>query len=282
MSELAHSLNTMDGGAIGHGGPGAQPLQAAPREASGPLIVRFADVGKSYRRFDYQPFLLRNLLGRVTGRAVAPREFWPLRHVSFDIRAGETVGVVGQNGAGKSTLLRLIAGACYPTEGCVSVRGRIAPLLALGAGFHPDMTGRECVEVNGTALGLSRDEIRDRMDDILGFAEIGDFLDMPVRYYSSGMLARLGFSVAVHTEPDLLLVDEVLAVGDHAFHQKCITRIHAIQRSGTTILFVSHDEGAVRELCDRALWLCDGRLRSDGPAAKVVSEYIAWTERGQS
>lgn len=242
------------------------------------LIVRFDNVGKSYRRFDYQPFLLRNLIGRVTGRAVKAREFWPLRHVSFDIRAGETVGVIGRNGAGKSTLLRLVAGACYPTEGTVSVRGRIAPLLALGAGFHPDMTGRECVEVNGTALGLTRNEIRFRMADILAFAEIGDFLDMPVRYYSSGMLARLGFSVAIHTDPDLLIVDEVLAVGDHAFHQKCIARFHEIQRSGTTILFVSHDENAVRELCDRAIWLCEGQLRIDGPTEKVVSEYIAWTE----
>ena len=261
--------------------PIAAPLPSVIEHApqlSQDVILRFDDVGKSFRRFDYQPFLLRNLLHRVAGRANAPREFWPLRHVSFDIRSGETVGVVGRNGAGKSTLLRLIAGACYPTEGRVSVRGRIAPLLALGAGFHPDMTGRECVEVNATALGLNRHEIQDRMEDILAFAEIGDFLDMPVRYYSSGMLARLGFSVAIHTDPDLLLVDEVLAVGDHAFHQKCIAKFHEIQRAGTTILFVSHEEGAVRELCERAIWLCQGELRSDGPADKVVSDYIAWTE----
>jgi ABC-type polysaccharide/polyol phosphate transport system ATPase subunit len=256
-------------------------IHAPPASLLDPLIVRFSDVGKAFRRFDYQPFLLRNLARRVTGRKVVPREFWPLRNVSFDIRGGETVGVIGQNGSGKSTLLRLIAGASFPTEGTVSVRGRIAPLLALGAGFHPDMTGRECVEVNGTALGLSRSEIRERMDDILHFAEIGDFLDMPVRYYSSGMLARLGFSVAVHTDPDLLLVDEVLAVGDHAFQQKCIARIHAIQRAGTTILFVSHDEGTVRQLCDRVLWLCDGRLRSDGLSVDVLPEYLRWTERPQ-
>lgn len=277
----AQDSSAPEGGGC-HSAPAVTPLPAAvaeSRELAQSLIVRFADVGKSYRRYDYQPFLLRNLARRLTGRAVAPREFWPLRHVSFDIQSGETVGVIGQNGSGKSTLLRLVAGASYPTEGRVSVRGRIAPLLALGAGFHPDMTGRECVEVNGTALGLSRAEIRDRMQDILEFAEIGDFLDMPVRYYSSGMLARLGFSVAVHTDPDLLLVDEVLAVGDHAFHQKCIARIHAIQRAGTTILFVSHDESTVRELCDRAIWLCEGRLRSDGPAQAVVADYLAWTER---
>ena len=157
---------------------------------SSPLIVRFRDVGKAFRRFDFQPFLLRNLLLKLTGRAKPPREFWPLRHISFDIRRGETVGVIGQNGSGKSTLLRLLAGACYPTEGRISVRGRIAPLLALGAGFQPDMTGRECVEVNGTALGLTSTEIDDRMGDILHFAELTDFLDTPVRYYSSGMLAR--------------------------------------------------------------------------------------------
>lgn len=243
--------------------------------ASQPLIVRFREVGKSFRRFDYQPFLLRNVLLRLTGRAHKPREFWPLRNVSFDIRRGETVGVVGQNGSGKSTLLRLIAGACYPSEGAVSVRGRIAPLLALGAGFHPDMTGRECVEVNGTALGLTRSEIRDRMDRILDFAELVDFLDTPVRYYSSGMLARLGFSVAVHTDPDLLLVDEVLSVGDHAFQHKCLQRIQDIRASGTTILFVSHDADTVERLCDRVLWLREGRLLRDGDPKRVLAEYLA-------
>ncbi len=243
--------------------------------AGQPLIIRFAGVGKSFRRFDYQPFLLRNLLLRITGRAHKAREFWPIRNVSFDIRRGETVGVVGQNGSGKSTLLRLMAGACYPSEGTISVRGRIAPLLALGAGFHPDMTGRECVEVNGTALGLTRSEIRDRMDQILHFAELVDFLDTPVRYYSSGMLARLGFSVAVHTDPDLLLVDEVLSVGDHAFQQKCLQRIQDIRASGTTILFVSHDADTVERLCDRVLWLREGHLLRDGNPKTVLAEYLA-------
>jgi ABC-type polysaccharide/polyol phosphate transport system ATPase subunit len=243
-----------------------------------PLIVRFSDVGKTFRRFELQPFLLRNLAMRLTGRARPPKEFWPLRQVSFDIRRGETVGVIGSNGSGKSTLLRLIAGACYPSEGCISVRGRIAPLLALGAGFHPDMTGRECVEVNGTALGLSRLEIEERMDAILHFAELLDFLDTPVRYYSSGMLARLGFSVAVHTDPDLLLVDEVLAVGDLSFQTKCIARIHEIQRSGTTILFVSHDATTVQALCDRVLWLRDGRLIHDGVPGPILAEYTAWQQ----
>lgn len=253
--------------------PDPAPAPAAEDDRS--LIIRFRGVGKAFRRFEHKPFLLRNLLLRLTGRAAAPKEFWPLREVSFDIRQGETVGVIGQNGSGKSTLLRLVAGAAYPTQGHIMVRGRIAPLLALGAGFQPDMTGRECIEVNGTALGLSRQELQAGLEPIVNFAEISDFLDTPVRYYSSGMLARLGFSVAVHTDPDLLLVDEVLSVGDHAFQQKCIARIHEMQRRGTTIFFVSHAAGSVRELCDRVLWLRDGHLHRDGPPGPILDEYLA-------
>jgi lipopolysaccharide transport system ATP-binding protein len=240
---------------------------------SGELIVRLTGVGKAFRRFEQQPFLLRNIVKRLTLRMERPRDFWPLRNVSFDIRRGETVGVVGQNGSGKSTLLRLIAGAAYPTEGHIAVRGRIAPLLALGAGFQPDMTGRECVQINATALGLDKREIAARLDDIVAFAELADFIDTPVRYYSSGMLARLGFSVAVHTDPDLLLVDEVLAVGDHAFQEKCIARIEELRQGGVTIFFVSHDAVIVRRLCDRVLWLKDGRVARDGAAEAVLAAY---------
>jgi ABC-type polysaccharide/polyol phosphate transport system ATPase subunit len=252
-----------------------QPADEQTSATSGELIVRLVDVGKAFRRFEQKPFLLRNIVKRLTLRSERARDFWPLRHVSFDIRRGETVGVVGQNGSGKSTLLRLIAGAAYPTEGHIAVRGRIAPLLALGAGFQPDMTGRECVEINATALGLSRDEIAARLDDIVRFAELPDFIDTPVRYYSSGMLARLGFSVAVHTDPDLLLVDEVLAVGDHAFQVKCIERIEALRKGGATIFFVSHDAMIVRRLCDRVLWLKDGRVARDGTANDVLAAYEA-------
>jgi len=244
-----------------------------PRPAAQELIIRVDDVGKAYRRFEHQPFLLRNMMLWLTRRAPPSKDFWPLRHISFEIRRGETVGVVGQNGSGKSTLLRLIAGAAYPTEGRVSVRGRIAPLLALGAGFHPDMTGRECIEINATALGLSRAEIDERFDTIVAFAELHQFIDTPVRYYSSGMLARLGFAVAVHTDPDLLLIDEVLAVGDHAFQVKCIERIEALRNEGVTIFFVSHDATIVRRLCDRVLWLEAGRVARDGSAADVLAAY---------
>jgi len=246
---------------------------ARPHE--GELIVRLVDVGKAFRRFEQKPFLLRNIVKRLTLRMERPRDFWPLRHISFDIRRGETVGVVGHNGSGKSTLLRLIAGAAYPTEGHIAVRGRIAPLLALGAGFQPDMTGRECVEINATALGLDKREIAERLDTIVAFAELHDFIDTPVRYYSSGMLARLGFSVAVHTDPDLLLVDEVLAVGDHSFQEKCIARIEQLRNEGVTIFFVSHDGFIVKRLCDRVLWLKDGRVARDGAADVVLAAYEA-------
>jgi ABC-type polysaccharide/polyol phosphate transport system ATPase subunit len=245
--------------------PGAKP----DRE----LIVKVDGVGKAFHRWQVTPFLLRNVIMRLTGRAHRPNEFWPLKQISFEIRRGETVGILGQNGSGKSTLLRLIAGAAFPTQGRIAVRGRIAPLLALGAGFHPDMTGRECVEINATALGLSREEIAARFDRIVSFAELPEFIDTPIRYYSSGMQARLSFSVAVHTEPDLLLVDEVLAVGDHAFQVKCIERIEELRRNGTTIMFVSHDAEQVRRLCDRVLWLKDGHLVYDGLVAEALARY---------
>jgi ABC-type polysaccharide/polyol phosphate transport system ATPase subunit len=240
----------------------------------GPVILRFEKVGKTFRRFEHQPFLLRNLVLRLVGRAPKPKEFWPLRDISFEVRQGETVGIIGQNGAGKSTLLRLVAGACFPSEGRISVRGRIAPLLSLGAGFQPDMTGRECIEINATALGLSKAEIGERLDAITAFAELGDFLDTPTRYYSSGMLARLGFAVAVHTTPDLMIVDEVLSVGDHNFQKKCTAKIEEMRQNGTTILLVSHAAVSVKGLCDRVLWLKDGHLVADGPPGTILDEYL--------
>ncbi len=236
-------------------------------------IVVADGLGKAYRRFERQPFLLRNLLLSLVGRGTRPKEFWPIRGLSFTIRRGETTGIIGSNGSGKSTLLRIIAGAAYPSEGTIAVRGRIAPLLALGAGFQPDMTGYECVEVNGTALGLTKEEIDARMDDIIAFAELAEFMETPVRYFSSGMMARLGFSVAAHTSADLLLVDEVLAVGDYAFQQKCIARIEHLRKSGATILFVSHEAKTVGTLCDRVLWLRDGKLERDGAPGQILEEY---------
>ena len=236
-------------------------------------MVELHNVGKRFKRFDHPPFLLRNFLRRVVGRGVPERDFWPIRGVTATIRRGETVALVGRNGSGKSTLLRLIAGAAYPNEGYIATRGRIAPLLQLGAGFQPDMTGRECVRLNGVALGLTPAIVDERLPRMAAFAELEDFLDTPVRYYSSGMLARLGFSVAIHTEPDLLLVDEVLAVGDAAFQAKCLAKIDELRASGVTIFFVSHDAPSVRSLCQRALLLANGRLEIDGPVEEVLARY---------
>ncbi len=201
-------------------------------------------------------------------------EFWALRDVSFAVEPGETVGIIGPNGAGKSTLLKLAARVIEPTSGRIAVRGRIGALLELGAGFHPDLTGRENIYLNGSILGLSRAEIRRRLDDIIGFAELERFIDVPVKHYSSGMYVRLGFSIAVHTDPEILLVDEVLAVGDQAFQRKCLERIDDLRRQGVTVLFVSHSADAVRALCNRAVWLHEGRVVADDAAEAVVRRYL--------
>lgn len=238
------------------------------------MIVRFAKVGKMFHRFERRPFLVRTVLLRLIGRPTPHKEFWPLRDINFEIRRGERLGILGKNGSGKSTLLRLLAGASFPTEGQVSVQGRIAPLLALGTGFLPDMTGRECVEINATALGMTRTEIAERLDAILAWAELADFLDTPIRYYSTGMVARLGFSVAIHTNADIFLLDEVLSVGDHGFRQKCLARIEEMRKSQATIVLVSHDATTIKKFCDRVLVLHEGQIVADGPPATMVPKYL--------
>ncbi len=204
----------------------------------------------------------------------ALEEFWALRNVTLNIEAGETVGFIGPNGAGKSTLLKLISRIIEPTEGSVTVNDRVGALLELGAGFHPDLTGRENIYLNGAILGLDRRQIDQKLDDIVAFAELERFIDVPVRHYSSGMYVRLGFSVAVHTDPRILLVDEVLAVGDQNFQHKCLERILGMQRQGVTICFVSHDLGSVQKLCSRAVWLEDGVVQKAGTVGDTVSAYL--------
>jgi ABC-type polysaccharide/polyol phosphate transport system ATPase subunit len=196
-----------------------------------------------------------------------------LTDVSFDVAAGETVGVIGANGSGKSTLLKLLAGIFRPTSGTLSVRGRLAALLDLGAGFHPEISGRENVEISGLLLGLSRREIARRFDAIVRFAEIEDFLDAPVKTYSSGMTVRLGFAIAAHSDPDVLLVDEVLAVGDEAFSHRCLEKFAEFERAGKTLLFVSHDLSLVTRHCRRAIWLERGRIAADGRSGETVARY---------
>lgn len=227
-------------------------------------------VGKLYSQLQEQAMLLKSLL---PGRTATKRDLWALRDVSFAVEPGETAAIIGRNGAGKTTLLRLIAGVSRPSEGRVRVHGRIAPLISVGVGFHHEMSGRENVLVNGMLLGLSRRQVAQRFDEIVAFAELDDLIDTPVKFYSSGQYVRLGFAVAVHSDPEILLVDEVLAVGDMGFQLKCFDRMRELQGSGTTILLVSHSLHAVRLLCPRVLLLSKGRLVTDAPAETAIGRY---------
>jgi lipopolysaccharide transport system ATP-binding protein len=218
--------------------------------------------------------LPRRLLGRGGG-ASSREEFWALRDVSFDVPRGDVVGVIGRNGAGKSTLLKVLSRITAPTAGRVVLDGRVASLLEVGTGFHPELTGRENVFLNGAILGMSRAEIRRKFDEIVAFAEVERFLDTPVKRYSSGMYVRLAFAVAAHLEPEILLVDEVLAVGDAAFQKKCLAKVRSVSRSGRTIFFVSHNIGSVLEICTSAIFLEGGRLAARGPVREVVGRYYA-------
>lgn len=200
-------------------------------------------------------------------------EFTALRDISFDVPRGQTVGVIGRNGSGKSTLLALLARIYRPTEGTIRVRGRVATLLELGAGFHPEFTGTENVFINGAILGLPRDQIEEKLPSIIEFAELAEFMDTPVKHYSDGMRTRLGFSVAIHSAPDVLLVDEVLAVGDERFQEKCYAQIEEFKTRGVTIFFVSHDMQAIARVSDRVLWIDKHILRADGPPAEVIRAY---------
>ena len=203
------------------------------------------------------------------------RPFWALDDVSLNIRRGESLGVIGPNGSGKSTLLRIIADLARPTRGEVRVQGRISALLELGAGFHPQITGRENAILNAVLLGLSRKEAAERLPEIIAFSELGDFIDQPMRTYSSGMYIRLGFSVAVHVHADVLLVDEVLAVGDAEFQQKCFDHIEKLRAKGVTIVLVSHDLGSVTRFCERAILLHHGQVQVEGKSQPVVHEYLS-------
>jgi lipopolysaccharide transport system ATP-binding protein len=238
-------------------------------------------VSKKFRRGEIYDSL-RDLIPATVARlgrrrptgVLRDKEFWALDDVSFEVRRGEAFGIVGSNGAGKSTILKLLSGIMKPTRGSLTVRGRLSALIEVGAGFHPDLTGRENIYLNGTILGMTKEEIRRRFDDIVDFAGLREFIDTPVKRYSSGMYARLGFSVAAHVEPDLLIVDEVLSVGDYLFQQKCIDRMTSILKGGTTVLFVSHNLHAVSELCQRSMLLEKGKLLACGPTNDVIRQYV--------
>lgn len=241
---------------------------------SSEIAIRATSLSKCYQIYDQPRHRLLQMLFR--GRRQYFREFWALRDLSFEIQRGETVGIIGRNGSGKSTLLQMLCGTLSPTSGDVEVNGRVAALLELGAGFNPEFTGRENVYMNAAILGLTREQVESSFSAIEDFAEIGSFMDQPVKTYSSGMYVRLAFSVAVHTRPNVLIVDEALSVGDARFQAKCLKRIKEMKEDGVSILFVSHDIGAVRSLCDRAIWLDAGRVRLQGPVFPVTAEYTEY------
>jgi ABC-2 type transport system ATP-binding protein len=235
--------------------------------------IEFRNVSKSFRLTEGRT--LREFVPALFKGNGFTEPFYALRDVNFQIRRGETVGLIGRNGCGKSTSLKLIAGVTAPTIGDVYVAGRVSPLIELGAGFHGDLTGRENVHMNASILGMSARDVDRQFNSIVDFAELWDFIDTPVKRYSSGMYIRLAFAVAVHAEPEILLVDEVLSVGDAFFQEKCIDRMHQFQRDGTTIVVVSHSLQLLSEFCERAIWLDHGHVIADGPAADVVRQYEA-------
>ena len=246
--------------------------------------IEILNVSKIYRRYSGHQFatLKSALLQRSLLRDLQPRETFPaLTDVSFNVPKGTTYGVIGRNGSGKSTALKLVAGITKPTSGTVKVAGRISALIELGAGFHPEISGRENVFINGIMLGLSKREIQQRFDAIVEFAELRDFIDAPVKTYSSGMYMRLGFAVAIHVDPDVLLVDEVLAVCDEGFTHKCLDKFGEFRRRGKTILLVTHSLNLIERFCDEALWLDGGQVRGAGDPKRVVGAYLTKIEEGE-
>jgi lipopolysaccharide transport system ATP-binding protein len=255
--------------------------------------IRVEGLGKRYRIGEQQRYLtLRDRLAGVlraparmmrrgpNGTSRGPKEIWALRDVGFEVQTGEVLGVIGRNGAGKTTLLKILSRVTLPSAGWAEICGSVGSLLEVGTGFHPELTGRENIYLNGAILGMGQREIRRKFDEIVAFAEVAEFLDTPLKHYSSGMQTRLAFAVAAHFEPQILLVDEVLAVGDLAFQKKCLGKMDEVARAGRTILFVSHQMNQIRRLCPRVVWIDGGRLRMDGATAEVVSSYESAMSRG--
>jgi len=240
-------------------------------------VIEFENVRKAYRLGQGRGSLrdaIPQLFGRVVGRGNGDRDLlWALDGVSFEVEAGEVLGLIGPNGAGKTTTLKLLSRVIQPTSGRIVVNGRMSALIELGAGFHPDLTGRENVYLNASILGLKKQEVDAKFDEIVEFAELTEFIDTPVKRYSSGMFVRLGFAVAAHVEPDVLLVDEVLAVGDHMFRDKCVQRINAFREVGKTMIIVSHNEEMIQKLCTRTIFLYKGRVVYQGDTQKALNLY---------
>ena len=248
---------------------------------------RIGGVQKSYRTIRetlveavQAPFRRLASVMRGQSSTVAQDTIWALKDVSFQVDHGEVIGIIGRNGAGKSTLLKILSRITDPTEGCVKLSGRVGSLLEVGTGFHPELTGRENIYLNGAILGMKRAEIEERFDEIVAFSEIKKFIDTPVKHYSSGMYVRLAFSVAAHLEPEILLVDEVLSVGDAAFQKKCLGRMESVARGGRTVIFVSHNMAAVQSLCTRALLIDEGHIVADGKPLPIIEQYLSQVQIG--
>ncbi|RMH01846.1 MAG: ABC transporter ATP-binding protein [Chloroflexi bacterium] len=248
-------------------------------------VIKFENVSKRFAfRRDEPQTILEQFASFFTHRHARRKEgdLWAVRDVSFHVMPGQCLGIVGRNGSGKSTVLKLATRILRPTSGRVLVRGRVSALLELGAGFHPDLTGRENIYLNASVLGLTRSEIEATFDEVVAFSELEEFIDMPVKHYSSGMYMRLGFSVAIHVKPDVLIVDEILAVGDQAFQAKCVDKIYDLKGEGTTIIIVSHNLDMMRNLCTHLVWLDHGRVRLSGPVEEVAGQYMAYSHHRQS
>lgn len=256
------------------------------------VVIKAENISKKYligRKKNASSSDLRETLTKLVYNIVNPfsyfahtadpiyEEFWALKDVSFDIKQGDRIGIIGRNGAGKSTILKILSRITEPTTGRITIKGRVASLLEVGTGFHPDLTGRENIYLNGAILGMSRAEIRKKFDEIVDFAEVERFLDTPVKHYSSGMYVRLAFAVAAHLEPEILIVDEVLAVGDAQFQKKCLGKMEEVGKEGRTVLFVSHNMGAIGKLCAKAIWLNFGKLEVIGNAQEIIERYLSNT-----
>ncbi len=239
--------------------------------------ISFENVSKDFRLSHLRVRSFQEIFVNILRPETRRRQrFRALDGVSFSIKKGDTVALLGPNGSGKSTILKLVSRIIDPTQGTIRISGRLSALLELGAGFHPDLSGRENIYLNGSILGLDRKAMDKKLDDIIAFADIGEFIDVPTRGYSSGMQVRLGFSVAVHVDPEIILIDEVLAVGDYSFQLKCLERIRRMQRDGVTILFVSHNFEDVKKLCNQAIWMDEGKLKARGQVNDILAQMKDW------
>jgi lipopolysaccharide transport system ATP-binding protein len=249
-------------------------VTGARRQHVSEIDLRLENVSKRYRIQREADSIGPNDWINRARRLLAPKDtFWAVKNVSFSLQRGEVLGIIGHNGAGKSTLLKLLSGITAPTSGQITVRGRMSALLEVGSGFHPELTGRENIFLSGSILGMSRKEIHSKLHSIVDFAEVRTFIDVPVKRYSSGMYVRLGFSIAAHLEPDILLLDEVLAVGDSDFQEKCIDRILGLRKGGMTIVFISHDLSTIENICDRVLIMERGEIADEGDPRKMIGKF---------